>query len=266
MARNEKPLKIASENARMSAHTSQRQVISTPDWQRQREELLSAARKLLQERSYNDITLEDITQLSGLSLQTLLLHFNDKETVYIAAVNDELDTLLRLLIGSYDSRATPLANLLAALDAATQFDGNCHWQDELPILRSMNFVEGFPPHCSHLLDEKLGRSAAHLKRVLDEGVTQGHFRSMDTGRVAVLHLTMSQGYIQALLLTRRTFKQGHDTAEDFQEVRRSFQELITGGVSVQPPNAQNRLGAAQTHSAVPRVTLEGKLSCLLPKL
>ncbi len=207
----------------MSAFASQRQVISTPDWQRQREEILSAARKLLQEHSYDDITLKD------------------KETVYIAAVNDELDTLLHLMSASYDSRATPLANLLAALDAATQFDSDCHWQDELPIFRSINFVEGFPPHCSRLFDEKLGRAAAHLKRILDEGVTQGHFRSMDTGRVAVLHLAMAQGYSQALLLTCHTFKQGHNTAEDFQEVRRSFQELIARGVLVPPPNAQNRL-------------------------
>jgi len=133
------------------------------------------------------------------------------------AANEGLEALRHKFSASYDPEADPLTNLLAALDVGVQFCGrDCHWDGSEEQI------------CC--LDEKLGRAAAHIRRILDEGIAQGHFRPMDTGRVALLHLGMCQGCAQTLLLTRHSFQQCRDASEDAQEVRKNFHELIAGSV------------------------------------
>ena len=91
-----------------------------------REQLLAAARRLLEERGYAHITARDLVAASGTNLASIGYHFGSKAALLNeaieAAFDDWADQLVRLVMS--DPAATPLqranATWVAALDNMPQ--------------------------------------------------------------------------------------------------------------------------------------------------
>src|SRR5699024_8544153 len=61
---------------------------------RTRKSLINAFLELLEEKSYDLITIEDITQLAKYNRATFYLHFYDKEHVLESVIDEKLDHLI----------------------------------------------------------------------------------------------------------------------------------------------------------------------------
>jgi AcrR family transcriptional regulator len=68
-----------------------RTVVRDPDAKKRR--ILVAARRLLIERDFPDIVLDDVAKSAGVAKGTLFLHFKNKEELFSAAFADMADSL-----------------------------------------------------------------------------------------------------------------------------------------------------------------------------
>ena len=60
---------------------------------RVRADLLAAARQVFAHRGYQDATITEITQLADVAMGTFYLHFRDKEEIFVALTEEELQTI-----------------------------------------------------------------------------------------------------------------------------------------------------------------------------
>jgi AcrR family transcriptional regulator len=88
----------------------------------QRERLLEATMEVVAEKGYGPTTVADLTKRAGISRTTFYELFEDKEACFLAAYDDAVDSLVRLISNAYeaeerwpDRARAGLAALLAAL-------------------------------------------------------------------------------------------------------------------------------------------------------
>src|SRR5215216_4053446 len=60
---------------------------------RVRADLLAAARQVFTTRGYQDATIADVTQLADVATGTFYLHFQDKEELFVAVVEEGLHAI-----------------------------------------------------------------------------------------------------------------------------------------------------------------------------
>ena len=90
----------------------------------QRERLLEATMEVVAEKGYGPTTVADLTKRAGVSRTTFYELFEDKEACFLAAYDDSVDSLVRLISSAYeaeerwpDRARAGLAALLEALAA-----------------------------------------------------------------------------------------------------------------------------------------------------
>lgn len=101
--------------------------MSTRDPDATREQILSAARKLLEERGYFGVGLEDIAKAAGVSRQAVYLHFESKAGLLLALVDwvdrlEELGPRIRWIQETRD----PVEALERAIDVSIGYAPKIH--------------------------------------------------------------------------------------------------------------------------------------------
>lgn len=71
--------------------TSAKTVVRDPDSKKRH--ILEAARRLLVERGFHDIVLDDVAREAGVAKGTLFLYFKSKEDLFVSALTDLVDGL-----------------------------------------------------------------------------------------------------------------------------------------------------------------------------
>jgi len=69
----------------------------------QRERLLEAAIRVVARKGYGAMTIADLTKEAGVSRTTFYELFEDKEACFLAAYDSAVETLVRRVIGAYES-------------------------------------------------------------------------------------------------------------------------------------------------------------------
>lgn len=69
----------------------------------QRERLLEATMEVVAEKGYGPTTVADLTKRAGISRTTFYELFEDKEACFLAAYDDAVDTLVRLIASAYEA-------------------------------------------------------------------------------------------------------------------------------------------------------------------
>lgn len=83
--------------------------------------LIEVARRLFAEKGKKDVTMNDIAEASRKGRRTLYTYFNNKEEIYIAVIDRELDTILERLNIVHTQKCEPdeklTRHILTHLDA-----------------------------------------------------------------------------------------------------------------------------------------------------
>lgn len=148
--------------------TRARAVVRNPDAKRR--SILEAARRLLVERGYADIALDDVAQAAGVAKGTLFLHYQNKDELFFAVFSDlveslrlELDVLGKTGLGGKELLAALARVLLGHFDRHRDFLGQVG--------------SGRLPGCGKLSRERLrelyGRNQELVKGLLAAASTDG---------------------------------------------------------------------------------------------
>ncbi len=78
-------------------------------------EIVDAARQLLGERGYHEMSMDEVAARVGISKATLYAHFSSKEDLVLTVIGRQMDTFIDHLEAAQSGEASPIARLAAVL-------------------------------------------------------------------------------------------------------------------------------------------------------
>ncbi len=158
-----------------------------------RDDIIHAATKVLAEKGFNKATMDDIALECGVSKGTLYLYFSSKNALIAAIYLYELNLYLQAVMQASFHQGTPPEKLQKFLEfVESSFRGQ-------PDLLKL-----FPELITHLMQNpgwvEADKMAAEetlnvLKAILDEGISGGYFRPLDTSTAAATILGAAFGVL-----------------------------------------------------------------------
>ena len=147
-----------------------------------REQILKIASELFSEKSYHDVTVDEIAGAVGVAKGTIYLYFRSKERLYLEILEDSFEAIESLLekeIAKSDSAPVKLKKVLRLI-----FE---FYQMNLDVLRILSRDE------THLIREHFEfterwrlRRIKLYEKILEKGQREGSFRPMNTKLVAIV--------------------------------------------------------------------------------
>lgn len=147
-----------------------------------REQILKIASELFSQKSYHDVTVDEIAGAVGVAKGTIYLYFPSKERLYLEILEDSFEAIESLLekeIAKGDSAPLKLKKVLRLI-----FE---FYQMNLGVLRILSRDE------THLIREHFQfterwrlRRIKLYEKILERGQSEGSFRQMNTKLVAII--------------------------------------------------------------------------------
>ncbi|VAZ89045.1 HTH-type transcriptional repressor KstR2 [Mycobacterium pseudokansasii] len=160
-----------------------------------RERLVAAAEEQFRRFGYRRTTIDDITRRAGTGKGSLYLHFDSKESVYLAVIEASLERFVARATAALHAEGT-VPRRLAAL---TQVTAEHYGHDELlraSLLGDSNLVDGRPAALA--ADIQRSRIRALLTEILQEGRRDGTLRAdIDPETSAAVLFEMGWGVVRA---------------------------------------------------------------------
>lgn len=182
--------------------------------QQREREILAAAGQLIREHGYDDMNMDALAEMVGISKPTLYQHFASKEAILLHIIQHSLEALEAHLIEHADG--TPLERLELVLRTLI---GHAYRHDS--IMANLSARSVLEMLRSNAVVEPKGRVLAMLYQIVDEGKAQGQIdKTISTPLLTDLmfyllgsvgrYLQSPQGNIetatnQALLVFRKLF-------------------------------------------------------------
>ena len=182
-----------------------------------KEEILDAAANLFSEKSYHDVTMDQIANYVGVAKGTLYLYFNSKEKLYLEILEDtfgEIESILEKEIAKDDPAPEKLRKVLRLI---FQF-----YFQHMDVLRILSRDE------THLIREHYEftehwrhRRVKLYQKILEKGIKEGSFRPANTKLTAQI--------IFGLVGSVTSFYQSDKNAGDIAE---EVYAMIAEGITV----------------------------------
>ncbi len=147
-----------------------------------REQILKVASELFSDKSYHDVTVDEIAGAVGVAKGTIYLYFPSKERLYLEILEDSFEAIESLLekeIAKSDSAPVKLKKVLRLI-----FE---FYEMNLDVLRILSRDE------THLIREHFQftehwrlRRIKLYEKILEKGQREGSFRPMNTKLVAII--------------------------------------------------------------------------------
>ncbi|MDD3404749.1 MAG: TetR/AcrR family transcriptional regulator [Sphingobacteriia bacterium] len=154
-----------------------------------RDILVDVARQLFAERGKGNVTMNEIAVAAGKGRRTVYTYFRNKDEVYLAVIENELDLLIDRLKKVLASSASPERKLedyifvrFEAIKEAISRNGSLRSD----FFRNIYEVE----KARRPIDV---REIRMIKQIFDEGVASGDFRLNNTQWVAMMFLYSLKG-------------------------------------------------------------------------
>ena len=151
--------------------------------------LLEAAREVVMRFGYRKTTLEDIADAAGVSRATLYYYFPNKEEVFRALIEREIDAFQQILTDAVDPEAPPDERLMALV--RTRYT---HLR-RIKALYSVthNISREHLPMALQALGGLEEAERALVAGLLREGIDSGRFRPVDVDLLAAAILAALRG-------------------------------------------------------------------------
>src|SRR5262245_2223556 len=170
--------------------------------QARRDQILQAARSCFVDRGYHPTRMEDIASAAGLSKGGVYFHFQSKQEVFDALVQEEFDSSMQMLKSVTDSNA-PVAEKMQILGKffLESFSSNADAPRFFIVMGEMG-----------LRDEKLAAKLLEMQsafidqvaKLIDQGVAEGMLKPVDSRAIAALLKALLDG-VEGLQAIRYPF-------------------------------------------------------------
>ena len=171
-----------------------------------REEIIKAASNLFSQKSYHDVTMDQIAGEVGVAKGTIYLYFKSKENLYLGILEHTFETIESILereIAKEDPAPLKLKKILRLI-----FQFYFQNMDVLRILtrdetRLIREHFEFTEHWRH-------RRIKLYRKVLEKGIKEGSFRSANTELMALIIF----GLVGSVMFFYPTDKTAGEIAEE----------------------------------------------------
>ncbi len=172
---------------------------------RRRNEIIRIAAQLFSEKSYHDVTIDDVAAKVGIAKGTIYLYFESKEKLYLEILEkgfEAIESLIEKEIAKSDPAPQKLNKVLKLIFR--------FYRQNLDVLRILSRDE------THLIREHYEftehwrhRRVKLYEKILEKGVKEGSFRPINTGLTALIIF----GLVRSVLFFYETDKSAEETAE-----------------------------------------------------
>lgn len=171
-----------------------------------KEEIIAAAAKLFSQKSFHDVTMDQIANYVGVAKGTLYLYFNSKEKLYLGILEDtheEIESILEKEIAKKDPAPEKLKKVLKLIFK--------FYFEHMDVLRILSRDE------THLIREHFeftehwrDRRVKLYQKILEKGIKEGSFRPSNTRLTA--HIIF--GLVGSVTFFYQSDKNAGDIAEE----------------------------------------------------
>jgi AcrR family transcriptional regulator len=160
-----------------------------------RRQILSAARTLLYKKGLGAISVSQIAREAEIAVGTIYFYFRSKEHIFAALQEEGLTLLQQTVRRALEAGADPAHQLHKIAQAYLHFcREHKRYFDVINHFLSAPEVI-FAPPIKQQVDQHGERILKMVQAVLQEGVSQGHFRPIDVRRHALLFWAVLHGLV-----------------------------------------------------------------------
>ncbi|OGE20209.1 MAG: hypothetical protein A3J42_03790 [Candidatus Dadabacteria bacterium RIFCSPHIGHO2_12_FULL_53_21] len=171
-----------------------------------KEEIIRAAAKLFSQKSYHDVTMDDIAEKVGVAKGTIYLYFDSKENLYLEIMEEtyeEIESILERETAKSDPAPLKLKKVLGLIFK--------FYLQNLDVLRILSRDE------THLIREHYEftehwrlRRIKLYEKILEKGINEGSFRPSNTELTALIIF----GLVRSVMFFYKSEKSAESIAED----------------------------------------------------
>jgi AcrR family transcriptional regulator len=171
-----------------------------------KEEIINVAANLFSQKSYHDVTMDQIAEQVGVAKGTIYLYFDSKENLYLEILEDtyeEIESILEKEIAKDDSAPKKLKKMLRLIFT--------FYLQHLDVLRILSRDE------THLIREHFEftehwrlRRIKLYQKILEKGIKEGSFRPANTKLTALIIF----GLVRSVMFFYQTDKNAGEIAEE----------------------------------------------------
>ena len=162
--------------------------------------ILQAARACFARQGYHQTTMDDIVQEAGLSKGGVYWHFDSKKDLFLAIIESTLSdaqATIQESVASQPSAREKLGAVLAGLAALATSD---RFLEIAPLMLDGWAQNRQDPDVNEVVIAVYDRYRVSVAQVIEEGITQGEFKPVDTLALTSIVLALYDGLmVQAML-------------------------------------------------------------------
>lgn len=173
---------------------------------KRRRVILNAARKLLLQRGYYNISMRQIAKIADMGVGTIYFYFNSKEEIYATLSEEVFDLIFSRMSLAAETADTPREKIRRIADALREFHRrHKSYYDFIDYFIAAPFVI-FPPALKRRVDNYGQRVLAPIIDALDAGVVSGDFIRLDAREYALVFIASLRGTMHYSKLRKTVLK------------------------------------------------------------
>lgn len=155
-----------------------------------RRQIIDGARRGLEHKSYSDLTVDDICSAASLSKGAFYLHFESKQALLAALIDDDAAALGALIIDLEASHRPALDKIRRLLRALLERGADAgHAQARADALGVMLT----DPDVRAQFNDSVRRARTRLARWIDDAVAAGELTAVPSNALAAMLLALADG-------------------------------------------------------------------------
>ena len=169
-------------------------------------EIIRIAAQLFSEKSYHDVTMDEVASKVGVAKGTIYLYFDSKERLYLEILEHGFEAIESLIEREIEKSDPAPEKLKKVLKLIFKF-----YRQNLDVLRILSRDE------THLIREHYeftehwrDRRIKLYEKILEKGVREGSFRQINTKLTALIIF----GLVRSVMFFYETDKSAEETAEE----------------------------------------------------
>ncbi|MER3447570.1 MAG: hypothetical protein C4291_12385 [Candidatus Dadabacteria bacterium] len=173
---------------------------------RRKKKIIQVAAQLFSEKSYHDVTIDEVAAKAGIAKGTIYLYFESKEKLYLEILEncfESIESLIEKEVAKIDPASEKLRKILRLIFG--------FYRQNLDVLRILSRDE------THLIREHYQftehwreRRVKLYEKILEKGVKEGFFRPINTRLVALIVF----GLVRSVMFFYKTDKSPEEMAEE----------------------------------------------------
>lgn len=178
---------------------------------KRKQQIIKIAANLFSEKSFHDVTVDEIAEKVGVAKGTIYLYFPSKEKLYLEILEDSFDSIESLLEQEVEKTDTAPEKLRKVLKIIFRF-----YRRHLDVLKILSRDE------THLIEEHQeltrrwrSRRVKLYEKIIQKGINEGSFSTTNTKLAAL----MMYGSVGAVMVFYGLDKDPDEVAEEvFNEI------------------------------------------------